>query len=125
MTVGGVTANFTGTVTQPLVNSHQVIFYFNNNTSDNVSEQVGEGMYIQEPNKPNYEGHNFLNWNTNQDGNGIIWDFATMAMPSENLTLYAQWEPASYTLSFNLNGGNEDVLLIPQILEFNSLATAI
>ena len=47
----------------------------------------------------------FAGWNTKADGSGT--DAAvggTIAMPSEDMTLYAKWVDA-YTVTYNLNGG--------------------
>ena len=52
-------------------------------------------------------GYTFINWNTKSDGTGISYN-NQQAMPNgiqANLTLYAQWNPHTYTIKFHLNGG--------------------
>ncbi|MBT8038592.1 MAG: M6 family metalloprotease domain-containing protein, partial [Verrucomicrobiae bacterium] len=50
-------------------------------------------------------GHTFSGWNTAADGSGD--SYASEATYSANsaTTLYAQWSPSSYTVTFNSNGG--------------------
>ncbi|MBT8038211.1 MAG: InlB B-repeat-containing protein, partial [Verrucomicrobiae bacterium] len=50
-------------------------------------------------------GHTFSGWNTAADGTGD--SYASEATYSANsaTTLYAQWSPSSYTVTFDANGG--------------------
>ncbi len=41
---------------------------------------------------PSRVGYRFIGFNTQRDGSGITWDYATMTMPADNFTLYAQWQ---------------------------------
>ncbi|MFC4242544.1 InlB B-repeat-containing protein [Gryllotalpicola reticulitermitis] len=55
-------------------------------------------------------GYTFAGWNTAQDGSGTSYaDGATVsnltADAGGNVTLYAQWKPITYTISYQLNGG--------------------
>jgi len=70
------------------------------------SQTVDFGETLTEPTPaPSQENNNFLGWNINQDGSGTNWDFATSTMPSNNITLYAQWQTMTRTVTFNPNGG--------------------
>lgn len=52
------------------------------------------------------EGYRFTGWNSSADGNGISYgDGAQITGLSQNITLYAQWEPITYTIDYELNGG--------------------
>ena len=54
-------------------------------------------------------GYTFAGWNTEQNGGGTAYtDGATIAT-SEDLTLYAQWTPMHYSISYELNGGTAGV----------------
>lgn len=72
--------------------------------ADNVPEKVKlyEDEPINEPSqKPSIKGKTFKGWYT-KDGDA----FETWGKPlSGNLTLYAQWETDSYTVTFDMNGG--------------------
>ncbi|MDR3297222.1 MAG: InlB B-repeat-containing protein [Prevotellaceae bacterium] len=57
---------------------------------------------------PTRRGYTFASWSTLQvdNGGGTIYTPATVYSTSDNLTLYAKWiENASYTLTFDANGG--------------------
>ena len=49
-----------------------------------------------------YYGHT---WNTAQDGNGTTITNATTLSTAQNHTLYAQWTPTQYTITYELNNG--------------------
>lgn len=71
------------------------------------SQTVGFGAYLIEPTPaPTRENHNFMGWNVNQNGSGANWDFTTNTMPGNNITLYAQWQLMTRTVTFNPNGGS-------------------
>lgn len=52
------------------------------------------------------EGYTFAGWNAAADGSGkSTYQDGQKVSPKRNLTLYAQWEPLSYTFTFDPNGG--------------------
>ena len=59
-------------------------------------------------------GYNFAGWNSSQDGSGVRYANASDAVASSsatfagntNLTLYAQWTPQTYTITYSANGGS-------------------
>lgn len=52
------------------------------------------------------EGYVFVGWNTKADGSGDNYSDGQNIQPTEDLTLYAQWEKIQYfTISFDANGG--------------------
>ncbi|MFF2886635.1 InlB B-repeat-containing protein, partial [Paenibacillus sp. NPDC057967] len=52
-------------------------------------------------------GYSFEGWNTKADGTGTAYAAgSTLTMGSANVTLYAQWELITYTLSYNGNGSD-------------------
>lgn len=74
------------------------------------------------------EGYRFIGWNTKPDGTGKSYsDRGTInfdefaALDGTVLTLYAQWEINSYTVSFNHNGGAG--YMGPEIIEYGSMFT--
>ena len=52
-------------------------------------------------------GYTFTRWNTQADGNGTAYEagdvVGALADKGETVTLYAQWEPISYTIAFDTN----------------------
>ena len=45
------------------------------------------------------------NWNTNSNGNGISYNAGGSYTANSSVTLYAQWSPKQYTITFQANGG--------------------
>ena len=53
------------------------------------------------------EGYTFTGWNTKAEGTGTSYAAgATNIAMNSNITLYAQWSPNQYTVSFDNNGGS-------------------
>ena len=51
-------------------------------------------------------GKSFAGWNTRADGSGDTYQPGTrMAMPSGGLSLYAKWADRTYSVTYDLNGG--------------------
>lgn len=71
-------------------------------------------------------GDMFVDWNTAQDGSGTSYDAGQTYPFNANLTLYAQYEPAS-VVSFNANGGtgimNNQVWFQPAPLNLNTFTS--
>jgi uncharacterized repeat protein (TIGR02543 family) len=55
------------------------------------------------PVNPDRAGYDFANWNTKADGSGAAFDSATTV--SDETTVYAQWSPKTYTVTFDSNQG--------------------
>ena len=77
---------------------------------ENVSRQIvaGTSLGTDMPANPTRGGYNFSGWNTAQDGTGTA--FAATTQITEDITVYAQWEPVHMqpvylTVTFNGNGG--------------------
>ena len=51
------------------------------------------------------EGYVFVEWNREPDGSGTTYQDQELTSLYENITLYAQWEKATYMLTFDANGG--------------------
>ena len=59
---------------------------------------------IKTPKSISRTGYVFKGWNTNSSGTGTYYDADTSYEFSENLTLYAGWEPITYGIHFDGNG---------------------
>ena len=77
--------------------------------SSEMTVRITPGVnYIEFPmEKPLWEGHTFLGWNTKKDGTGTMYqpkDKFTFSKPRE--TVYAQWEDTVYTIEYKANRGD-------------------
>ena len=55
------------------------------------------------------EGYTFKEWNTKADGSGTSYNDEQQINISSNKTLYAQWQPITYTLILNSNNGSYEM----------------
>ncbi len=112
------------------VTKYQVTFILNGGSGVSPETQsLQMGDQIVKPIDPMKDGFSFIGWNTTSDGTGVNWDFATMTMPANDVTLYAQWKAMSlqvieHTLTFDLNGGN-GVVPEGQRLKSGTLASRV
>ncbi len=68
--------------------------------TQSIAAQFNEDIYI--PNSPEREGYEFLGWIDYYSGTSY---YQFTKMGSENITLHAVWEPKTYTVNFDSNGG--------------------
>ena len=102
-------ANWNAIVTTPT----SFTVSFNANGGDGtvpVSQIVQSGSSITLPNGSGLSksGYTFGGWNTNTTGTGTNYSSGDTYTVTANITLYAKWNTnvASYTVSFNANGGS-------------------
>lgn len=55
--------------------------------------------------KPTRTGYTFSKWNTNSSGTGTNYDPGSAYKTDAGATLYAQWIPNTYAVTYNNNGG--------------------
>ena len=85
-----------------------------NSNGDNVEntpdpDEKSNCIDYKIPNKsPERYGYNFKGWSTTATGS-VQYHPGDVYSGNANLTLYAIWEPWSFTLKFNSNGGNGSV----------------
>ena len=70
-------------------------------TINSITFRPGENLI--QPNTPSKIGHTFAGWYSNIT---LTTPFTFGSMPDQNVTLYAKWTVNSYTISFEMNGGN-------------------
>ncbi|MDD3397217.1 MAG: InlB B-repeat-containing protein [Clostridia bacterium] len=86
--------------------AEKFIITFNENGGSEVSDfNEPEGISITEPAEPTKTGYTFAGWFT--DNTTFEEEFTFDTMPSENVTLFAQWTVNTYTIIFVTNGGVE------------------
>lgn len=86
---------------KPYVESgNTVTFDFNDGVSRNYSVLAEEGQSVVKPAVPNRVGYQFVNWYTDaQNGTVVTFPYT----PTDSVTLFARWEEATYTVTFDLN----------------------
>lgn len=66
------------------------------------TQLVGDGEAASMPDAPTREGCTFARWSTSESDD-TAYDFSSSV--TADVTLYAQWTPNTYTVTFNTNGG--------------------
>lgn len=79
-----------------------------NGTDQWSNKAIFGNDYVTKENMFERIGYEFAGWNTEADGSGDDWT-KNIGVPikwtlEENLTLYAQWKPITYTIVYNGNG---------------------
>ena len=67
---------------------------------------VGQDYSIRDCEFKAPAGKQFAGWNTKADGSGDAYDPGNSYKKDEPLTLYAQWEPIDYIITYDANGGS-------------------
>lgn len=95
------------------VNKYTIAFKGNKSTSGSLSSlkncEYGKS-YTLKKNTFKRTGYSFAGWNTKADGSGTKYnDKASVknltVTNGSTVTLYAQWKPIKYAVTYNLNGG--------------------
>ncbi len=87
------------------------ITYDTNGGSGSVSDGTktyNAGYTLSDGTGISYTGYTFSGWNTASDGNGTDYAAGALYTANEDLDLFAQWTPISYSITYNLNGGIND-----------------
>jgi uncharacterized repeat protein (TIGR02543 family) len=95
---------------------YSVTFKGNGSTSGSMSAMKSlkyDSSYSLSKNKFKKKGYTFAGWNTKKDGSGKSYaDTASITKLTKKskgkVTLYAQWESAKYSITYNLNGGTNN-----------------
>ncbi|MBQ6467922.1 MAG: InlB B-repeat-containing protein [Clostridia bacterium] len=93
MTMGSSNLSFTAVFQENAPVTHTVTWVFNNGTSP-VTETLAVGSSITPPAAPEKTGYEFIGW-----------DNIPATMPSQDITITAQWEAIDYTVTFNPDNG--------------------
>lgn len=82
-----------------ITNGHTVTFYPNGASGDSYTQTIAENASeTLTANTFTREGYEFNGWNTQADGNGIAYTDQQEVTLTDDLDLYAQWEPL-YTIT--------------------------
>ncbi|HDI3420362.1 TPA: InlB B-repeat-containing protein [Listeria monocytogenes] len=82
------------------VNSYQVNFDIDGAV---MNAAVVYDTLLNEPTAPTKQGYTFDGWYDAETG-GNKWDFKTMKMPANDVTLYAHFTVSSYQVNFDIDG---------------------
>ncbi|PRZ80893.1 internalin [Listeria monocytogenes] len=82
------------------VNSYQVNFDIDGAV---MNEAVVYDTLLNEPTAPTKQGYTFDGWYDAETG-GNKWDFKTMKIPANDVTLYAHFTVSSYQVNFDIDG---------------------
>ena len=88
--------------------TRNITFYSNFGAANLINHQTApDGSTVKlDANTFFRTGYSFAGWNTNQDGSGTSYeDEQTIVEIHDDLLLYAQWQPNTYTIKFNANSG--------------------
>ena len=92
-------------------NQYTVVYNANGGSGAMATDTViYNSSYITKANAFTRTGYIFKGWNEKPDGSGTDWT-SYIGKPwtwtyTKNVTLYAQWTPKTYTVTYNANGGN-------------------
>ncbi|MBQ6342357.1 MAG: InlB B-repeat-containing protein [Anaerolineaceae bacterium] len=90
-----------------LIPIHTVTFDPNGGTGIVYTQNVEEGTPTSlTPNTFIREGWTFAGWNTAADCSGTAYADKAAVTLSADQTLYAQWSPVTYSITYHLNGGS-------------------
>lgn len=117
----GVSASCTITVQKPVQPApvkiaYNIQFHGNGATSGTVSAQKNclyNNTYVLSANTYQRKGYTFAGWNTRADGKGTAYaDKASVrnltSVNGSTVTLYAQWKPVAYKITYKLNSGKNN-----------------
>lgn len=85
------------------VNNYTLTFNANGGSVSPTSKSVAYGSQYGTLPTPTRNGYTFTGWFTAASGGTKV--STTTTMGAGNVTIYAQWTPTNYTITYNLNGG--------------------
>jgi uncharacterized repeat protein (TIGR02543 family) len=74
-------------------------------STGSVSNYVGESIALPSGSGMSNPGYTFAGWNTEADGSGTEYAAGATYVFTANQTLYAQWSPDTYTVTYSYDGG--------------------
>lgn len=96
-----------GWVTVPKKSNWAISYNANGGSGAPASQTkwYGENLTLQTA-RPTRTGHNFLYWTTDFGSGAVRFDPGGNYTYNQGATLYANWQPHTYTVSYNANGGS-------------------
>lgn len=103
-----VSSSSGGSTSSSTQSEYTISFHANGGTGTLESITSAPGQYVVLPSADaaaqnlSKEGYKLIGFSDNVEINYPLYDYL---MPSSNITLYAVWEPQTYTVTYNSNGG--------------------
>ena len=94
------------TLSSTLTVTPQSVTFNSNGGSSVTTKYVNKDAKVTAPSDPTKSGYNFGGW-YREAGCTNAWTFGTDEV-SQDTTLYAKWNPASYDVTLKANGGSSD-----------------
>lgn len=103
--------NITGALVNNIGVSRLNVAVYNLSYATQGGDSINDGVYElgNQATLPSStrSGFIFQGWNTNADNSGTSYAAGdTITMPANDITLYAQWQPIPYSLTFDTQGGS-------------------
>lgn len=88
---------------------YTITYYPNGGDGNSITQTIQAGKINLQNNSYSRYGYNFVSWNTQSDGTGVSYSAGQILTLTSNLTLFAQWELKTYTITYrHTNKSNED-----------------
>ena len=97
-----INVTYSGGGTQP---TGYTLSYDENGGSGEMADQNGTSVTVAANAFTAPTGYTFKEWNTNAKGSGTRYTAGQSVTLTDDLTLYAVWQPLSYTVTLNATGG--------------------
>ena len=103
-----ITGDYEETITLAINNRYNVTFDSNTGSGTMSAQAITyDSSATLTTNTFIKTGYTFSGWNTASDGSGTAYnDDASFTMSVEGITLYAQWQINTYTITFDTDGGS-------------------
>ncbi|MDR2146696.1 MAG: InlB B-repeat-containing protein [Tannerella sp.] len=88
-----------------VINTYTLIFDPQGGTVNPTTKSVTDDAAVGDLPTPTRSGYTFAGWFTQVNGEGSRYTASTVYNNAEDLTLYANWTPNTYTLTFDAQGG--------------------
>lgn len=109
LTVQNAYDGFVGTITITVdaEETAEILYFKNDGTGAYRTQTVTVGATVNLMANPfTRTGYTFTGWNTKADGSGTAFTDQQAVIASTSATLYAQWSPITYTITYRANGGS-------------------
>lgn len=94
------------------VTKHKVTFKYMDGVTADKETEVTDGAQLGKPTDPEWVGHTFEGWYTDEQGNSE-YDFNLPVTAA--LTLYAKWSDKYYTVKFYIAAGTDNRTLVGEL----------
>ena len=96
-----------GTTSVSAMTSYKIQYNANGGTGEPSVQTKWYGTALTlSSTKPTRTGYSFSKWNTASGGTGTNYNSGASYTANAAATLYAQWTPNTYTVTYNANGGS-------------------